>query len=75
MWFYPIEGPIAILRGYGTPLKINGIMRMLENKCLNGILSYRRKFSLGKKVSPISPPVLVGEIFYPQNFCPVLMIA
>ena len=23
----------------------------------------------------ISPPVLVGEIFYPRTFCPVLMIA
>ena len=33
------------------------------------VIPYKWKFL------PISPPVLVGEIFYPQSFCPVLMIA
>ena len=27
-----------------------------------------------EKISPISPPALVGEIFYPRIFCPLLMI-
>ena len=26
-----------------------------------------------RKFSPISPPALIGEIFYPRMFCPVLM--
>ena len=64
-----------------SPLKVSGYIygTSFVRTCITVFLAQRElyhragKFRLKKKFHYFHPPTLMGEFFYPTNFCPMLM--